>query len=293
MSPHRGTTPVPESTNSSDRVTSPDTRALTAAGDWDHRWNRASRRRDAAAGMRRLVSFDTGLAALLTESVAAARPGDGRSTRVLEIGCGNSLWLPFLAQDPSIEAHGVDYSLIGCTLVEDNLAAVGATGTIVCENLFEFARAFRGAFDVVTSFGVIEHFTDIASVLAAIRTLLRPGGVLFASVPNLAGIYGPMQRLIDETVLRQHVVVTPAALAEHAACAGLVGIETGYVGGPLRLSLLNFAHVRWLGAMPARAVSRGLFEIDRMAARLSPARWRRHARTAAYVYLRGTSGSRV
>ncbi len=112
------------------------------------------------------------------------------------------------------------------------------------------------------SFGLIEHFEDVAGVLRSMGSLLRPSGVLFASVPNLGGIYGRMQKLVDAKVLRQHLVLGALELSAHARDAGLIDVETGYVGGAPRLSALNFSHIDWLPSAAVRVLSQAGFIID-------------------------------
>jgi SAM-dependent methyltransferase len=108
-------------------------------------------------------------------------------------------------------------------------------GTIVCDDFFNYVRLHRSDFDVVLSFGFIEHFADVPAVLSAMAGALRPGGVLLATIPNLAGAYGPIQRAIDEQVWRKHVVLTVQELHECGRLAGLDELASGYVGGLMRV----------------------------------------------------------
>ena len=234
---------------------------LTTKTFWDRTWSRPAEGRQRARRIRRLESLDWQMARLLVETVASARSTGGRLS-ILEIGCANSIWLPFLGRQTGGEVVGVDFSERGCRLAELNLAAMNIKGTIVCADFVDYVRRAPSSCDVVVSFGLIEHFSDVSGVLSTMVKLLKPGGVLLATVPNLAGVYGPMQQVIDAEVLRQHVILTPGALAEHGRQAGLVNVTSGYVGGPLRLSALNLAHVSWLPALVSRVIVRGLFELD-------------------------------
>lgn len=262
---------------------------LTTKTYWDSTQGRPTDVRKRARRIRRLAAFDHQLAQLLLNTVSHARLTIDRP-RILEIGCANSIWLPYLARETNADVAGVDFSERGCDLARLNLAATGVEGAIVCDDFFDYVKHQASAFDVVLSFGFIEHFPDVANILSTIATVLRPGGVLLATIPNLAGVYGPIQRVIDEEVWRKHVVLTVEELHECGRLAGLDDLTSGYVGGPMRLSSLNFSHAPWLPSSVARVLVRGLFEVDCAvaAARALFPRSRSHPATSPYAYLRGT-----
>jgi 2-polyprenyl-6-hydroxyphenyl methylase/3-demethylubiquinone-9 3-methyltransferase len=212
-----------------------------------------------------------------------------RQTTVLEVGAGNSIWLPFLAEHSGCAVTGVDFSEEGCRLAEVNLAAMGMAGRIVQGDFFSYAAATTDRFDVVISFGFIEHFADTAAVLTLMRTLLTKDGLLIATIPNWPGVYGAMQRVIDGQVLDMHVIMTPEDLEAHARAAGLHDIRVGFVGGASGLGLLHFAHVGWLRGTPARYLGRGFAQLDAVIrAVLRPLGLNRNQRrTSPYSYVVG------
>ena len=63
--------------------------------------------------------------------------------KLIEIGCADSLWLPFLVQNYELEGYGVDFSEIGCQLAKRNLAIKGVEATIVRQDFFDFAQTHR------------------------------------------------------------------------------------------------------------------------------------------------------
>lgn len=277
---------------STDRAETPGSDGrLTTRTYWDHSWRGASAGRRRVKRLRRLEALDWQFGRLLRRAVDRAKQGE-RPARVLEIGCANSIWLPFLAREARADVVGVDFSERGCDLARQNLAAEGYAGSIVCADFFEYRQRAPQLFDLVMSFGLVEHFEDVPSVLRSMRALLRPGGVLFASVPNLGGLYGRMQALIDADVLRQHLVLGALELEAHGREAGLVDLETGYVGGAPRLSALNLSHVNWLPSAALRVLSQGGFMIDYAVSQ--PLRLLGRPRSGAYLapyaYMCGLSG---
>ncbi len=69
------------------------------------------------------------------------------------------------------------------------------------------------AFDVVVSFGVIEHFEHTAGCLNALSEFLKPGGVAITIIPNMVGLLGFFQKLMDQRVFDIHVPLDNQALA--------------------------------------------------------------------------------
>lgn len=55
---------------------------------------------------------------------------------------------------------------------------------------FSPPASMLGKFDVVVTFGVVEHFIDTRACLDAMSQFLKPGGLLVTSIPNLAGWIG-------------------------------------------------------------------------------------------------------
>jgi len=141
--------------------------------------------------------------------------------KLIELGCGSSEWLPYLAKEFGFKVFGLDYSEKGCELASKILDAEGIDGQIVVGDLFAPPASLRQAFDVAVSFGVAEHFTDTARCLQAMAEYLLPGGHLFTLIPNMTGLPGAIQRRVDKTVYAKHVPIDRAALEQAHRAAGL------------------------------------------------------------------------
>lgn len=86
--------------------------------------------------------------------------------RLLDVGCNTGLFLDEAAQ--FFEVEGVELSRWAAAKAAQN----HKVHTIPISKL-----DFHGTFDVITLFGVIEHFTDPAQELQAIASALKPGGL--------------------------------------------------------------------------------------------------------------------
>jgi SAM-dependent methyltransferase len=176
-----------------------------------------------------------------------------RGKKLIEIGCGNSVWLPHFARYFGYDVFGLDYTPSGCARARAILQHAGEEGTIIEGNLFDPPAELVGDFDVVTSFGVVEHFRDTAACLAACARLVKPGGIIITEIPNLSGLLGWLQKLIDRQVYDVHVPLDRRQLALAHAQAGLSVIQSRY------LVTVNFGALNWSGYRQA---------IHRIAARL-------------------------
>ncbi len=157
-------------------------------------------------------------------------PMDARGKKLLEVGCARSFFLPYLAKEYGFEVSGLDYSPLGCELEREILQELQVSGEIFCANLFSPPQELPGKFDVVMSFGVVEHFTDTADVLGAIARFLKPGGLMLTSIPNLAGIIGAAQKRLSASVYDKHVPLNREALRKAHEDCGLQVLDSTYYG---------------------------------------------------------------
>jgi len=150
------------------------------------------------------------------------------SMRLIEIGCAKSAWLPYFAKEFGFSVCGLDYSPIGCQMAEEVLQANEVKGDIICANLFSPPQGMLGHFDVVVSFGVVEHFDDTVSCLKAISSLLKPGGMIITNIPNMVGLIGSIQKSLNKPVYDIHQLIDPAKLREAHELAGLEVLRCDY-----------------------------------------------------------------
>lgn len=124
--------------------------------------------------------------------------------RILEIGCARGKQLIYFAKEFGYEVYGTDYSEKGVALAQENLKIASVAGTILCQDIFQtsFQEEF---FDVVYSMGLIEHFENPAEIIDAHIKLLKNGGTLIITIPNLKNslsftlnkIMGKEKKLLD------------------------------------------------------------------------------------------------
>jgi len=117
----------------------------------------------------------------------------GTGNRILDIGCGEGRTGAYLKQiGKASEVHGVEL------MPEIAQRARVRLDSVLCGNLESMELPFAGAsFDAIIATEVLEHLIDPGALLRRLRPLLRPGGVMAVSTPNMRHIrviYGLMVR---------------------------------------------------------------------------------------------------
>ncbi|MDO8496892.1 MAG: class I SAM-dependent methyltransferase [bacterium] len=125
-----------------------------------------------------------------------------KSKTVLEIGCADSNFLCYLAKKFGYQAYGIDYSE-AITRTADLLKFNSLPEPkLYKEDLFSWKPDIK--FDVVCSFGFIEHFDDINPVIKKHAELVVPGGKLIVTLPHFAHAQYFLHWLIDRENLKKH-----------------------------------------------------------------------------------------
>jgi SAM-dependent methyltransferase len=119
--------------------------------------------------------------------------------RLLEIGCAFGVYAEALSSFLTVVATDVSSYAVDKARARSGAGRVEfRTGRI--EN-FEFPAA---SFDGVAAFDVLEHIPEIDDSLQRLRALLKPGGLLFLSVPVYDGPLGPLVQLLDRDPTHVH-----------------------------------------------------------------------------------------
>lgn len=121
---------------------------------------------------------------------------------VLEVGCADSNFLCYLAKNFGYKAYGVDYADAIFRTADlfkfNNLPEP----TLYKEDIFSWKP--NAKFDVVCSFGFIEHFENIDPIIAEHSKLITPGGKLIITLPHFAHAQYVLHWLIDKENLKKH-----------------------------------------------------------------------------------------
>ena len=172
--------------------------------------------------------------------------GTGHGKKLLEIGCARSVWLPYFAKYYGFNVSGIDYSELGCQQAIAALKQESVTGNVVCCDFHSPPASFMNQFDVVISFGVVEHYTDTKECIESISRYIKPGGRLITVIPNMTWIMGLLQKYLDISVYRMHVPLSARRLKKaHEKCG--LKVESCKYFMFANFGVLNTSRIKYSG----------------------------------------------
>lgn len=110
---------------------------------------------------------------------------------VLEVGCGNGVFLPLLARAVSPGGHvvGLDHAPSLVNEARSRVAAAGYEQSITLQEGNAYQLPFPDAtFDAAHCERVLVHLDDPTAALREMRRVVRPGGRVVAAEPDFGGI---------------------------------------------------------------------------------------------------------
>lgn len=245
-------------------------RDIAGAEYWDAVWRDHDRvKRRAARVLKKRTNYVDAAFLHLLFDLLSDRLAD--NTSILEIGCANSLWLPYLARHGGFRISGLDYSAVGCEQERELLTECGVHGTVMQGDALTPPQALERQFDLVYSYGVVEHFENTSRVIESFARFLKPNGILVTIVPNLAGINGVLMHFLNPDQFRRHMCLTPVDLSNAYEAAGL-RVERSTFCLSVNLGLTNLVglpptsdtllrHIALAGLM---GVSRAVWAFERL-----------------------------
>lgn len=135
--------------------------------------------------------------------------------RVLDIGPNIGTCLD-VARQAGWETYGIEINAEAARYCREQ------RGLHVIAGQLEASTFPRGHFDLVLMGDVIEHLPDPLAVMRTVQGILRPGGIVMISTPNVASLAGRLLQLKPEEHL---YYFSPATLTALLAKAGLEVVE--------------------------------------------------------------------
>ena len=149
---------------------------------------------------------------------------NGNIKRVLDIGCGRgNIAKYFLERDPALEVVGIDISpkRIGCTDHKRFQRILFDLSVLQRKGMLPFHPE---SFDAVFILEVMEHLGFPQLVLAECWRVLKPGGAIFITVPNLVSLNTRLSILSGKGTK-----LFPRMTVEEVVAAGVTFSGTGHI----------------------------------------------------------------
>ncbi|MDW7973015.1 MAG: class I SAM-dependent methyltransferase [Thermodesulfovibrio sp.] len=120
-----------------------------------------------------------------------------KSGRLLDVGCGDGVFL-VEAQKRGYEVWGIDFDRKSIQVCQEK-RGLKNTFAMTPWEFAEFCQKENLKFDIITFFEVLEHQDKPREFLEAVKNMLKPGGWIAGSVPNvnidrMGGIYRKIYR---------------------------------------------------------------------------------------------------
>ena len=163
-------------------------------------------------------------------------------TNLLDIGCAQGFFL--------FSASKAGYTTKGIEISQDAVAyAIKEFGLDVEAKPFEELRFPENHFDVVTLWQVLEHVPYPLMMLKEVHRILKPGGLVVASTPNIGGIPAKILRKRWWDIKRLHLnQFTTRTLADILQNAGFKNMSAVSYRGFVSLSILLTMTLKYLDA---------------------------------------------
>ena len=130
-----------------------------------------------------------------------------RGAKILEIGSAPGNQLVSFNKKFGFTPYGIEYSERGVELNKKIFISNKLNPDNVIYGDFlseEFHNLYEGFFDIVVSNGFIEHFTDVDEIVQKHINLLKKGGYLVVSIPNLRGFNYILKKFSYKEDLYRH-----------------------------------------------------------------------------------------
>ncbi len=181
-----------------------------------------------------------------------------KGLKLIEIGCGSSIWLPYFYKEFGYNVAGVDYSQVGIDQVKHNLSQVGCNESLIINSDFwDVGEELREQFDILFSFGVVEHFDDPSKVIAYFSNLLKEMGIIITYIPNLTGIMGPLLKFANKEFYKMHQIISMEQLERYHTSSGMNIVCSSYIQ-PFDLNIINLSKLGPRFATLGHAIFAGL-----------------------------------
>jgi 2-polyprenyl-3-methyl-5-hydroxy-6-metoxy-1,4-benzoquinol methylase len=158
--------------------------------------------------------------------------GNLENLNILELGGAGSYHGLALAQWGHSTVTLLDYSAVGLAKTKEVYEKNNCSVTTIQADFFNW-KPKGEKYDVVVHWGVLEHFQDPSTVLSLCADLIKPGGKIIFTMPNMEAWGSTLWRKWSPEDWERHIYHSDKDIQEACKQTGLELQEIFYWGAPL------------------------------------------------------------
>lgn len=166
-----------------------------------------------------------------------------KNLKFIEIGCAPASWMIYFAREFDYKVFGSEFSTKGYYLSKKNLKIAGVRGKIFFDDIMN--TKIKRKFDIVFSAGLIEHFENTHKIISQHVLLLKKYGFLILIIPNLRGLVGFLQKLLDFSIYAKHKCLSKEEIRYSLKILNLRVLKCDYFGS-WGLGIVNIEKKKFL-----------------------------------------------
>jgi len=146
-----------------------------------------------------------------------------------EVGCYPGRYLVYLGKKFGYTVNGIDATSYVLTRMPPFLEENGLKAGDIYQGEF-MSFKFDKTYDVVLSFGFVEHFVNLEEVIKKHVEIVSPGGILIIACPNFRRLQYLLHWLLDPETLKRHVLTSMdlSCWKEILTSCGMETLDEGY-----------------------------------------------------------------
>lgn len=200
---------------------------LTSSNYWEEVWAATPPTEGRLAHFHRITQWKYDR--MVRRMLGLVRP----DAEILELGCAPGAMLHRIHRlRPQLRLSGIDYAEEGCRTTAALLKGLGLPPNVHHGDVR--TAQLPNQFDMVMSFGLIEHFDDPVEIACCHARFCRPGGIVAITLPNYTS---PMVRFLadrfcpDNMAIHNLNIMNTRSLEDLMKSAGLKDVRVGGDGG--------------------------------------------------------------
>lgn len=176
---------------------------------------------------------------------------------ICEIGCSMSQNLLYFHDNFGYQINGIDYdkkSALKTKIIYQNM---GYESNIYHRDFFDNTHFPK--YDILVSFGVFEHFENLDKSIKHTLNYINEGGTIITMIPNMNGIVGFLQKMLNKKVYDIHIPYTKEEILEAHEINGYKTLFCDYYGlyqgGVINISGVKYENIiRKILAIPGKPI---------------------------------------